>query len=176
METDVSDSAPLPWDRSELLQCIQDEWSALERAIGSLSDAQLTLPGPDGWSVQDHLAHLAAWERFMRLHHLQGLPPHEVLGVDQATFGRGDEDELNAILFDRNRGGSLSDTLAELHRTHEAVLGDLENMPLADLMQQHYADDPEARPLLCFIIYNTYEHYAEHRKTIEQLAGHASAA
>jgi hypothetical protein len=35
----------------------------LEALVESLSDEQLTRPGKDGgWSVKDHLAHLAMWE------------------------------------------------------------------------------------------------------------------
>jgi hypothetical protein len=35
---------------------------ALLAAIHGLSDAQMTEPSLDGWSVKDHLAHLALWD------------------------------------------------------------------------------------------------------------------
>ena len=42
-------------------------------------------------------------------------------------------------------------------------------MPFADLMRPVYPDDP--RPVLAWVVGNTYEHYREHRLNIQaQLA------
>ena len=174
MDDKSNDYSRLPQDKAEFMQRIHDEWAALERVIGPLNDEQMSAPDTGGWSIKDNLAHLAAWEQFMRLHYLRGLPAHEVLSIDEATFSRGDEDELNEILFQRNRNRSVSDILAEFRRSHEQVLADLEQSSFEDLMKQQYADDPEARPLMCWIIYNTYEHYQEHRMTIEKAISQAN--
>jgi hypothetical protein len=168
MDNKTNDYSRLPQDKAELMQRIDHEWAALERVIEPLRDEQMSLLDLGGWSIKDNLAHLTAWEQFMRLHYLRNLPAHEVLDIDEAIFKRGDEDELNEIMFQRNKNRSVSDILAVLRRTHELVLADLEQTSFADLMKQHYADDPEARPLLCWVIYNTYEHYQEHRITIEK--------
>jgi len=174
MDDKPNDYSHLPQDQAELIQRIHDEWTALEGVIDALSDEQMGVLDAGGWSIKDNLAHLAAWEEFMRLHHLRDLPPHEVMGIDEATFKRGDENELNEILFQRNKNRSASDILVELHRTHEQVLADLERTSFENLMKQHYADDPKARPLMCWVIYNTYEHYQEHRITIEKVIKQAS--
>jgi uncharacterized damage-inducible protein DinB len=73
------------------------------RAIEQLSDQQMDVPGAGGWSVKDNLAHLAAWERFMLLYHLQSHPPHEAMQVGEATMEQAGEDGLNAIIHERNR-------------------------------------------------------------------------
>lgn len=164
----MTDYSILPQDKTELLQRIDYEWAALEHVIESLNEAQMTIPNAGGWSIKDNLAHLSVWEEFMRLHHLQNLSATEVLDIDEEIYQRGDENEENDIFWQRSQSRSLADVLADLHRIHAQVLADLTQIPFADLMEQHYPDDPEARPLLWWVIGNTYEHYQEHRLSIEK--------
>ena len=49
-------------DRQELLAHYRRSRAELLAAIDGLSDAQLCDPSIDGWSVKDHLAHLAFWD------------------------------------------------------------------------------------------------------------------
>jgi DinB superfamily len=49
-------------DRDELLRHFADMRAALVAAIDGLSDDSLSEPSLDGWSVKDHLAHLALWD------------------------------------------------------------------------------------------------------------------
>jgi uncharacterized protein (TIGR03083 family) len=170
MDTESNDYAILPKNMTELMLRIQREWTALQRAIDGLSEAQMSVPDAGGWSIKDNLAHLTAWENFMRQHYLHHLPPHEVMGIDEETFKQADETGLNAIIFQRNQARSLADVLTELRRSHEQVLADLDQMSFADLMKPRDADDPEQRPLMGWVTGNTYEHYLEHRTTIEKVA------
>lgn len=52
----------MPEDRDELLQHYRQSREALLAAIDGLSDEQLTERTLDGWSLKDHLAHLALWD------------------------------------------------------------------------------------------------------------------
>jgi hypothetical protein len=159
--------ASLPQDSADLLARIQSEWTALNQAIAELNDEQMNTPDAGGWSVKDNLAHLAAWEQFMLQHYLQGHPAHEAMQVDEATWKTLDENGINAILHKRNQARPVSEVLADRRRSHEQVVATLERMPFADLMKPLYPDDPKARPLIGWVIGNTYEHYQEHRATIE---------
>ena len=159
----------LPRDMADLLQRIEQGWLALQRVIAPLNEAQMNLPGAGGWSIKDNLAHLIAWERFMLQCYLQGRPAHEVVQVDEATWKTLDENSLNDLLYHRNKDRPIADVLADLHRSHEHVVATLERTPFADLMKPHYPDDPQARPLIGRVIGNTYEHYQEHRASIEAL-------
>ena len=170
MDTESNDYAILPKNKVELLNRIEREWTALQRAIAGLGEAQMSVPDAGGWSIKDNLAHLSAWENFMRQHYLHHLPPHEVMGIDAETFEKADENVINAILFQRNKDRSAAEVLAELRHSHEQVLADLDQMSFADLMKPRLADDPEARPLIGWVIGNTYDHYMEHRSTIEKAA------
>ena len=49
-------------DRDELLQHYRQMREAMSTAIAGLSDEQLTERTLDGWSVKDHLLHLALWD------------------------------------------------------------------------------------------------------------------
>ena len=172
MEEDTRAAAPLlPKDKADLLARIQREWSALMHTIEALTAGKMTIPGTGGWSVKDNLAHLAAWEQFMLRCHLQGEPPHETLQIDKTTFEGLDENGVNAVLYERNKDRSAADVLDGLKRSHEQIQAALERIPFADLMKPHYADDPEQRPLISWVIGNTYDHYQEHRRAIEAIVG-----
>lgn len=172
MPNETNDAtSSLPKDKAELTNRIQREWSALLRTVENLSYGQMTRPGPGGWSVKDNLAHLSEWEQFLLRNQFQGHRPDEALQVNRATLEQSNEDLLNAILFERNRDRSLSDILADLHDTHAQLLAALEQMPGSDLTKLTYAIGPEARPVIVWVVYNTYEHYEEHRKTIQAITG-----
>ena len=49
-------------DRDALLQHYRQTRAELLSAIHGLSDELMTEPSLDGWSVKDHLAHLALWD------------------------------------------------------------------------------------------------------------------
>jgi uncharacterized damage-inducible protein DinB len=49
-------------DRRALLEHFRAMRAALLAAIEGLSDEQQTDPSLDGWSVKDHLAHVALWD------------------------------------------------------------------------------------------------------------------
>jgi len=49
-------------DKDALLQRYRDARHELLAAIDGLTDAQLSERSLDGWSVKDHLAHLATWD------------------------------------------------------------------------------------------------------------------
>lgn len=49
-------------DRDALLQHYRQMREELLSAIHDLSDELMTEPSLDGWSVKDHLAHLALWD------------------------------------------------------------------------------------------------------------------
>jgi hypothetical protein len=161
---------PRPKDKTELMERIQREWSALIQTVEKLSLEQMTTSDPGGWTPKDNLAHLTTWEQYMLRYHLHREPPHQVMQVDEATYERLDTDEMNAILLQRNRNRSVEEVLGDLDRSHAQVVTALEDTPFADLMKQHFSDDLH-RPLIDWVTGNTYEHYQEHRRVIEANIG-----
>jgi len=51
-----------PWARSDLLRWISQSYRALRSAIEALPRERLTEKLSTGWSLNENIAHLAAWE------------------------------------------------------------------------------------------------------------------
>lgn len=134
-------------DRTALDERIRRSWDELQEAVGALDDGLLTAPGPEGWSVKDHLAHVARWEEYL-VAALEGRDPAAALGL---TGGQ-DADVENAILHARDAGLSPEEVRRMLADMHAAVVERLRTLDDADL-QRH----------LGLIEGDTWEHFDEHR-------------
>jgi len=160
-----------PKDKDELLAWIELEWNKLQAAIAALDEGQMSVPDAGGWTIKDNLAHLAEWERFLCLNHLQGMPAHEAMGIDPETFASLDEDGINAILAERSRGSSAAEILRKLEASHAQVLQELENWSYEDLMKPRFDNGDPSRTVGLYVAGNTYLHYREHREVIENNLG-----
>ena len=166
----MTDEEWIPGSKAELMSAIKREWKALMEVVAKLETAnKITTPDEGGWSPKDNLAHLSEWMNSMMGYHLDGRPPHEVMRIPEEAAEGWDMEVINPILFERNKGRSLEDVKAELNQTYEKVLAKLDGMSFDDLMQPHYPDDPEKRPLLMWVIGDTSGHFAEHRETLEKM-------
>lgn len=110
-------------DRDALLRHYREMRAGLLDAIAGLSDAQLSETSLDGWSVKDHLAHLAMWD---------DIRASEVVristGFDSAYKMSGEQDSaFNEIAYEARRALSLAQVRWELERSREALLAALAN-------------------------------------------------
>jgi hypothetical protein len=169
METNANhENSDYPQDQEEFLHQIHQEWNRLMHIIQEFGEDEMTTPLNGGWSVKDHLAHISTWERYLCKHHLGQLPAHEVLGMEIETYQNADEDRINDFIFKRQKDFDLIQILSELFHTHQSMLSDLEQLSFSELMKPRYKEDPDARPLLWWVIANTSDHYEEHRLSIER--------
>jgi len=169
---------PLPEDKADALERIERARAALDQTIAALSEAQLVAPGPhEGWSVKDHLAHLATWEAglaaLLRKQHRYAAMG--VDDVDEETALSSDADALNAIIYARTKNRSLADVRGALRDAQQLLLEALAALSEDDLRKtySHYQpDEPgedSGEPILGWIAGNSYDHYAEHQRWIEEL-------
>jgi hypothetical protein len=165
-----------PGDKTELIARIERGWTSLLQLVEGVRPEKLDVPDQGGWSIKDNLAHLTAWEHFLNLHYLQDQPAHEAMQVDAKTFEQASEDDLNAIFQKRNHGRSVAAVIDDFRRSHQQLLATLERMSFAELLQPRYADDPERRPLIDWVIGNTYDHYEEHQQNIQKVIDAQEAA
>jgi hypothetical protein len=163
----ATDNAFLPRDKNELLDRIQGEWTALVSLVETLQEEQITRRDSGGWSIKDNLAHLTEWEQFLIRNQFEGLAAHEALGIDQSILENLDEAGINAVLLERNRDRPLSDVMVGLYKTHKRLLGVLRKLPEGDLQKSSRTIGSKTEPKLQWVIDNTYEHYLEHRLTIQ---------
>jgi len=161
--------------KAELLAHIDRTWRDLHDGLAQLTEEQITVPrDPAGWTIKDHLVHLMAWERSC-LFLLQGKPRHDGLGVDEAVYLRGVDDEINAVIYAQTKSILLQDVLASYRAVHQTLLSLVARMSDADLQlrYRHYLpDEPgegDGPPVLNVIHTNTVGHYIEHLPWIQAL-------
>jgi hypothetical protein len=163
-----------PQSKAELMGYVHQAWELLGQTVNSLSADQMTrIKSADGWAVKDHLVHLTVWEQSL-LALLQGRPRHEAMGMDEATFKANNVDGHNAFIYERNKDRPLRDVLAAFRQSHQQLLAELDKLTDADLLKpySHYQpNDPpyNERPVLRWIVGDTYEHYVEHLTWIKAL-------
>jgi hypothetical protein len=161
--------------KTRLVADIGHVWSALEAGLGRLTEAEL-LARHDaaGWTVKDHVVHLARWERSV-VALLHGRPRHEGLGIAASVYLAGPLDAINAAIQAQARDLSAAEAMAELRRTHRELLALLAPLSADDLRRPYRAwlpDEPgdgDGPPAIDVIRANTAGHFAEHLGWIEAL-------
>jgi hypothetical protein len=169
-----------PRSTRELLQRIQRSRLALERTLAPLTEAQMTVPGPTGWSIKDHLAHLAAWEWGL-VAVLNQRSRFAAMNLDAAAVQGMTEDELNALIHRQHAGLSLTQARDQLDAAEREVRQALQRLDDQDLLKPYASlqlegGDGGQRPVLYTIAGNTYEHYDEHRRYIAKEFGDITGA
>jgi hypothetical protein len=161
------------------IEPIERGWQDLARLVDSLGPDDLELKGDGRWTVKDHLAHIAAWELSL-LGLIEGEDMRTAMGVPGASH---DLDALNEAIWLAHRHDSADDVLAFSRRSHEALMRRLGAMSDADLRRSynHYQpNDPrdpgDDRPVVEWVAGDTYEHYAEHIRYIDQVLKESSAS
>ena len=163
--------------QAELLADIEHTWAALNAALDHLTEAQMTaLKDAQGWSVKDHLIHLTTGERSV-VFFLQGKPRHAGLGVEEALFLKGSDDDINAVVFQQCKDLPLVEALAQFRDVHQQLLTLLSSLTEADLQKpyRHYLpDEPgdgDGPPAINVVSGDSANHFAEHLVWIEALVG-----
>jgi hypothetical protein len=157
---------------AELRERISSSYAALERTIEQLSEPQLTAPIDGSWSAKDLLAHVAAWSQVMLHFHVGGRPFAEVTGLSDVPYASTPIDQINQALHQRDRDLPLAQVLQSFRSSHQELIATLDRMSEADLFRPYTpaGRGPEsAGQLIDWIIGDSYDHYDEHRATIERL-------
>lgn len=162
----------VPFSKTELLTRLKDGWNNLQMFIDRLNAEQMTTPiDAAGWTVKDHLIHLAVWADGAAAI-LNREPRHERMGLDYDLFVSGDIDAINGYLQRRDKDIPLSVVLNTLHDVHERVVSAVDARTEDELLlpYNHYQpDSPRDQPVVGWIIGNTFEHYAEHIPWMEKI-------
>ncbi len=105
-------------DRDALLEHYRQMREELLSAIHGLSDELMTEPSLDGWSVKDHLAHLALWDD-IRASEVARLSA----GHDSAWRMTGEQDAAyNAVGYALRLGLSVDQVRWELATSRQRLL------------------------------------------------------
>lgn len=175
----MTTTSDYPTTVTDLLARVEAGWQVLMERIGRLDPAELEGPrSADGWTVKDHLGHIAAWEAAVPA--LLGGQMHYVgLKVPDEVYAAGGIDAVNAFVQARVAAEDLVDVLENLVRGHGEVLAALERLTDADLARSYQSYVPEApwpddgTPVIAWLAGDTYEHYAEHLPWLEEIVAGA---
>jgi hypothetical protein len=160
--------------KKALIADITQAWTALNQALEALTERQKRAKDANGWSVKDHLTHLAAWENSV-VSMLQGRPRHEGLEVEAYTYELGDEDVINAAIQKKNQGLSYDQAFERMQAVHATLMGLIEEMSSADLLEPYReylpneASEGQGPPVISVIYGNTAYHFNEHLEWINEL-------
>jgi hypothetical protein len=146
-------------ERTELIDHVQRSWDGLRATVDGLDDRLLASPGPDGWTVADHLVHVERWAAYL-VAELEGRDGRPELSVAEGE--RPDTDAINDRLRQRHAGVPAAEARRRLAETHERVVAVLGTVDAATLQRRRET-----------IAGNTYEHYDEHDGWIRS---HAAAS
>src|SRR5436305_11383718 len=105
-------------DRDALLQHYRQMREELLAAIDGLSDELLAEPSLDGWSVNDHLAHLALWDDLRAAEVERISAGHE----SAWKFSETQDDAYNEVGHELRRNMSASQAKWELERSRKRLL------------------------------------------------------
>jgi uncharacterized protein (TIGR03083 family) len=159
--------------KSEFLTALDKGWNDLRAYLETLAPDQMTQPTDTaGWTVKDHLMHLAVWEGGMYAL-LQGLSRREYMGVEKAVWDSGDFDQINAVIQQRHKDMPLDEVLRTFADVHQRFVGKIESLPEEDLQRPYNSYQPESSrsyPVMQSLMGNTFEHYEEHIPWIDAIA------
>jgi hypothetical protein len=165
-------------EANTVIEPIERSWHELDALVEKLGPEGLALKGSDGWTVKDHLDHVAAWEKSL-IALLDGSNRASAMGI--SVSGDEDTDAVNDAIWKLHRDDSMSQGVAYFRNTHHELMERLGRMSDEDL-QRPYNDyqpndprDPDDnRPTMEWVAGNTWEHYHEHLEWINQLIKESS--
>jgi uncharacterized protein (TIGR03083 family) len=153
---------------AEFLRRLDRGRAALDAALAPLSERQLTTPDPEeGWSVKDHLAHMAAWENGMTAL-LKREPRYPAMGVSLEQVQANDMDQVNQIMYRQHKDRPLAEVRAFFDKAHNDLRAAVAGLQDADLQRtySHFQPDEPGEdngtPIVAFLVGNSFGHYEEH--------------
>ncbi len=159
-------------DKAELLARTQAGWDDLNTYVQTLNDGQLTqLTDAAGWTVKDHLMHLAIWEDGVwALLNKQNRAGQ--MGIDAATWARWNFDEINAVIQQQYKDATWAEVEQKRHAIHDRFVAQIAAMSDADLQRPYryyYPQSTNENAIYHTIIGDTYEHFVDHKQWIEAI-------
>jgi uncharacterized protein (TIGR03083 family) len=146
-------------------------------ALDRLTDDQMSgATDAAGWTVRDHLTHLAAWaDGIAALVRREDRWKAMGLAMDNPEAYEDDFDTINAQIAAQHRELSPAEARAWVIAAHRRVAAAVEALDDDDLSAPYdrfvapFTGDT-GHAIVAYVAGNTYEHYAEHHPWIEAIA------
>ena len=127
-----------------------------------------------GWTVKDHVSHLAAWAASM-IAVIERRPRWEGIGVSKQVWDTVENryDTINAVLREKHLADSIEQARADLVSAHEGLMALVEPMGIDELSRPYSDFQPWAEgasdPLYGYVRGNTGAHYDLHLEYIQKI-------
>lgn len=152
-------------NKADLLHEIDAGWQELNTYLNELSDTDFTTnTDAAGWTVKDHVMHLAVWEEGVWAL-LEGKSRYTRMGLDKTTWESHDYDRINAVIQQLHKDKPLAEVRQHLQDVHAGFIARIDSLSNKDLRQpySHYQSEYDWEdPVIAWIINNSYAHYREH--------------
>jgi hypothetical protein len=123
------------------------------RWLTGLSAAEQEAAGqPDAWAARDLVAHFAEWDEVMRQILIAAVEGREPPALP-------DDDEINAVFFERNRGLSWAEVADKANNASEGLLAQVRAMPAEVLAAPSRSG---GRPLRLAMMFANIDHKLRH--------------
>lgn len=155
----------------EVLQRIHNGWEQLHAYLNTLTPDQMTRPtDAAGWSVKDHVMHLAVWEDGIEAL-LNQQSREGRMGVDSAAWQSDDYDAMNDVIFKHHQNKSLAEVQQVFSEVHERLVAKIQSLTDEAVNQDYtfYDASGPSRPIWQTIAGNTFGHYEEHIPWMETI-------
>lgn len=115
--------------KSELLQWLHNEYRQWETLLDQIGLERMDQPGVNGqWSFKDLIAHLTGWQPRL-IGRIQAAQRGEPEPPPPWPAHLQTEDEINAWIYESNRGRSVREVLDESRRVFQQLLAVIEGLP-----------------------------------------------
>jgi len=115
--------------KSELLDRLQEEYRQWEALLEQIGPTRMDQPGVNGdWSMKDIAAHLTGWQPRL-IARIQAAQRNEPEPPPPWPAHLESEDDINAWIYESNRGRSVREVLDESHHVFQQLLAVIEGLP-----------------------------------------------
>lgn len=157
-------------EKARLIAAMQNGWNELNAYLGSLDETQITEPtDAAGWTVKDHVIHLAMWEGSMNAF-FDKQSRGEYMGVSPQTWAAHNQgerviDRVNDEIYQAHKALPWAEVQATFQREHDKLLERVKALSIDDLQRPYIDYQPDSTATdtaLHRLGVATHEHYAEH--------------
>lgn len=169
----MSSRYPKP-TKQELITKMNDGLAHFLALIDEFSEEQLLEPTDAvGWNARDHIVHMAVWADGVAAL-LRREDRWEAMGISAELGQSGDFDRMNEVIAVQHRHLSPVEARDWLVAAHERLVAAMEPLDDAGLELPYERFVPPfsgdgGRPIVGYIIGDTYEHYQEHAPWIQAI-------
>jgi hypothetical protein len=160
---------PTPPTKAELRAAFDEARRNHQAFLATIPRERMTEPGATGpWSVKDVIAHVNAWrtrtvDRLEAVVEDRPLPPPPW----PAEIADGDDDPINAWIYERYRDEPLDAVLADWDASFDRIATAITALPEAALFDPTYFPGMEGRPLADAVAIGFLGHFnEEHAPTL----------